>query len=344
MATPVNSLDLAKATEVMVAEAADCVTAQWSTRHLAATMGFASGCAEEIALVVAELTSNLLKHAGRGVLTLRRIERGGQAGVEIETKDHGPGIMDVERSFADGYSTKGTLGYGLGTVNRLMDEVDIRSMPGSGTQIVCRRWMQHRREPSMHGTWDVGVMTRSRRLAPENGDAFIVKRQGSELLAGVIDGLGHGAPAQTAALAAQHFVERHAELPLEEIFVGVSRACRGTRGVVMALVRFYSQTRMAFASVGNVEGRVWGSETRIPLLARRGILGVGEAWAHVEELTWNPRWLLVLHSDGLRTHWQWDDFPGIGREPAKVAAARLIRGLANEADDATVLAVRCEAP
>ncbi len=36
----------------------------------------------------------------------------------------------------------------------------------------------------------------------------------------------------------RHYVESHFEEPLVAIFRGTGRACRGTRGVVMALARF----------------------------------------------------------------------------------------------------------
>ena len=108
----------------------------------------------------------------------------------------------------------------------------------------------------------------------------------------------------------------------------------------MALARFSSTEQMSFASVGNVEARVCGSRERISFLPRRGIVGVDESQVSVQQIIWDPQWILVLHTDGLRTRWQWDDFPGLGREPAKEIAVRLMRDLAVGNDDATVLAVK----
>jgi anti-sigma regulatory factor (Ser/Thr protein kinase) len=344
MATPVNAGDGVTSSEFLIADALACGSVQESARRMALTLGFPAAAAEEIALAVAELASNLVKHAGRGTLILRPLLGSSRKGMEVETLDEGPGIPDVEGSFADGYSTAGTLGYGLGTVNRLMDQVDIRSTPGSGTHIACRRWIREDPSPGYESLWDVGVYTRPRRLAPENGDAFVVKHWGSELLIGLIDGLGHGAEAQKAALAAQQYVQSHNSQPLDRIFAGVGRACKATRGVVMALARFKSSDLLSFASIGNIEARVWSGAERLPLLAKRGILGTLETRVHVHEFPWRPGWLLVLHSDGLRTHWQWDDFPGIDKDPAQIAASKLMRALAGENDDATVLAVRGKNP
>ena len=331
-------------TELLVTEAVDCAVAQHSVRRLALTLGFSGTASEEIALVVAELASNLVKHAGRGALSLRPLHRGERRGIEVAAQDSGPGMSDVERAFADGYSTSGTLGYGLGTVNRLMDEMDVSSAPGSGTKVVCRRWVRPAGESLAAHVWDVGVVTRSLRFAPENGDAFIIKEWDGKLLVGLVDGLGHGELAQQAAVAAQQYVQAHYDQPLDKIFAGTSRACQATRGVVMALAHFPSRERMVFASLGNVEARTSCGLRRMPLPVQRGILGTREAQICVQEFTWNADWALVLHTDGLRTHWNWDDFPGLEREGAQLIAAKLMHKLASGADDATVLAVRSQAP
>ena len=66
--------------------------------------------------------------------------------------------------------------------------------------------------------------------------------------------------------------------------------------------------------------------------------------ARVQEFPWQPHWLLVLHSDGLRSRWHWDDLPGIEKETAQSVASKLMRALATDGDDATVLAVKGRNP
>jgi anti-sigma regulatory factor (Ser/Thr protein kinase) len=318
----------------------DCAMAQKTARQFACGLGFGEQASEEIVLVVAELASNLVKHAGCGALTLRPLNNGERIGIEVETEDHGPGMRDVEEAFKDGYSTGGGLGYGLGTVNRLMDELEVSSTAALGTRILCRRWLRVEADmATVHG-WQVGVATRPRRLAAANGDAFVIHEWSGHLLAGVIDGLGHGEPAQEAALAAQAYVQSHYDSGLDKLFCGVSRACRGTRGVVMALARFESPTAMTLASLGNIEMRPWTGAKRLQITVQRGFLGVHEDHVRVQQHGWDPSWMLVLHSDGLRTHWQWTDFPGLEREPPQAVANKLLSVLAKKDDDATILAVK----
>ena len=108
----------------------------------------------------------------------------------------------------------------------------------------------------------------------------------------------------------------------------------------MALAQFDSSTSMTLANLGNVEVRVWSGEERLQFIVRRGILGVGQARAIVQQHRWEPGWTLVLHSDGLRAHWQWSDFPGLERQPAQAIADSLLHKLARDDDDATVVVVR----
>ncbi len=139
-----------------------------------------------------------------------------------------------------------------------MDELDITSRRGNGTHIVCRRWLREHRPSVRPCPLAFGVATRPRRLSQVNGDAFVVSQWAESALVGVIDGLGHGQFAHRAAQTARQYVENHFDLPLDQIFRGVGRACRATRGVVMALARFdWGQERLSFASVGNILVRVF---------------------------------------------------------------------------------------
>lgn len=326
--------------ELPVSTARDCLSAQECARRIVLTLGFSGTQAEEIVLAVAELASNLVKHAGGGTMTIRPIEMGARTGVDVEAADQGPGIGDVEKSFTDGYSTAGSLGYGLGTVNRLMDEVDVSSAPDCGTRIVCRRWLKSSLPAATRSLWEVAVFTRPRMGTKENGDAFVVKEWDGQLLVGLIDGLGHGGLAQKAALAAQHYVQSHYDQPLDNIFAGASRACRATRGVVMALARFDDAGHMSFAGIGNIEVRARSAAERLPFAVKRGYLGATQLNARVQCFPWKPEWSLVMHTDGLSARWHWSDFPAADLATPQAMARALMRKLASGRDDATVLAIR----
>jgi anti-sigma regulatory factor (Ser/Thr protein kinase) len=319
--------------------------ARRAAKATGAAVGFLPETCEGIALATTELATNLIKHAQGGTLTLTPLAEGGRVGLEVESVDTGPGIADIEQALADRFSTAGSRGTGLGAVNRLMDELDITSRPGFGTRIVCRKWRREERASSRPCPLVVGVATRACHMGSENGDAFVVRQWADCLLVGVIDGLGHGPFANRAARTAQAYVESHFDLPLEQIFRGAGRACRATRGVVMALARFdWGRGRLAFASVGNIEVRVFPLSQPFKFFIRRGVVGLNAPSAVVTEHPWPPGHVLVLHSDGLATHWAWKDFPGLTDLAAPAIAQELLRTLAKEDDDATVAVVKEVSP
>ncbi|HEX5206854.1 MAG TPA: ATP-binding protein [Steroidobacteraceae bacterium] len=324
-----------------IADPVDIRIAEDAARRLSASVGFSAGDCEEVALAVTELASNLIRHAGGGTLSLEPTSREARQGIQIESADSGPGFEDFERALTDGFSTLRSLGTGLGAVNRLMDELEYSPGGSAGAHIVCRRWVRQRAASSAAPKLDFGVASRAYRQLHENGDAFVICKWGDKALAGVIDGLGHGQFAQRAAQAARQYVEQHHDQPLEALFRGAGRACQATRGVVMMLVLLdASRQTFTVASVGDIELRVWGGPERLALVPRRGVVGLRAPAPATAEHPFSPRTVLVMHSDGLRSRWDFSDFPWIAHETASVAAQRLLAALARDDDDATVLVVR----
>ena len=93
-----------------------------------------------VALIVTELATNILKHAKRGEILMRLLDRGDTLGVEFLSLDQGPGIANLTQCFRDGYSTAGSPGTGLGAIARLADEFDMHTIPGKGTAVLARLW------------------------------------------------------------------------------------------------------------------------------------------------------------------------------------------------------------
>jgi anti-sigma regulatory factor (Ser/Thr protein kinase) len=296
--------------DIPISDVGDLGAARLAARSMSTAIGFDERAVEEIALVVSELATNLVKHAKDGILRLQRIEEDGRTGNQTDSEDQGPGIVNVEQAIGDDYSTSGSLGCGLGAVNRLMDEFDVTSRPGAGTSIVCKRWLRVDVPPALACPLVFGVATRPCPLMSVNGDTFVIHEWGESALVGVIDGLGHGQFAYRAAQAARQYVERHYDQPLAEIFRGVARTCQATRGVVMGLARFdWGRATLTFASVGNVEARVFGSPEPMNFVFPRGILGLNARRPVVTQQPWALSNVMVLYSDGLIAHWRWSDFP-----------------------------------
>jgi anti-sigma regulatory factor (Ser/Thr protein kinase) len=240
----------------VVMDPADALIVSHRAREFAVKAGFPHPGEIEMGIVARELATNILRHAGQGSMTLRA--EGPR--MVIEASDDGPGIADSDLAFVDGYTTSGGFGYGLGTVNRLMDHVEIASRPGGGSVVTAHRSVRSAglARPS---PVEVGVATLPKPGFAENGDGYVIHSWDSKLMVGVLDGVGHGAPAKAATQKALSYIAGHFDQPLEGIFRGLEITCCGTRGVVIALARFdWAAQTVEFASIGNIEARVFGTQ------------------------------------------------------------------------------------
>lgn len=331
--------------QVDVSHMSDASEARRLARTMALELGFDEKASEELALVASELATNLVKHAQGGHLTLTSIENAGRKGIQFESQDNGPGIPDIDQAVTDGFSSAESLGYGLGTINRLMDDFDILPRPDgkNGTLITCRRWMRNHIRIHIPGPLSIGIATRAYPNMSLNGDAFVVEQWNESVLIAVIDGLGHGQHANIAAQTAREYIESHYDQPLTTLFRGAGRACRATRGVVMALARFdwgQNPIQIKFASIGNIAVRVFGCPNSMKFRVQRGVVGLNAPDPVVVDYDWDSSFIFVLHSDGLDSKWQWDDYPQLHKLSANETARLLMRNLARDDDDATVIVVK----
>ena len=120
---------------------ADNAQVVYSARQFLADMGFDTVRQFLIATAVSELSTNIIRYAGRGSITFRVCYDGGTKGFEVIAQDQGPGITDISMAMAEGYSSGNSLGLGLSSVKRIMDRFTIKSVPGKGTRVVGIKWM-----------------------------------------------------------------------------------------------------------------------------------------------------------------------------------------------------------
>ena len=93
-------------------EASQVGEARRAAAALARALGFdETGCGQ-VALVVTEAATNLVKHARDGApASCGRWSRTRRSGIEILALDKGPGMADLGRCLRDGFSTAGTPGH-----------------------------------------------------------------------------------------------------------------------------------------------------------------------------------------------------------------------------------------
>ncbi len=85
--------------------------------------------------VISELARNILLYAGFGEILLLQLELRNKTGLVVRALDRGPGIGDIERAVAGGFSTSGGLGMGLSGLKSIADDFIIDTQLGGGTRV-----------------------------------------------------------------------------------------------------------------------------------------------------------------------------------------------------------------
>ena len=112
----------------------------YSVMHLASCLGYSETEQALVSTAASELSTNIIKYAGSGKVYVRILSNGEKNGIEIEAVDNGPGIPDVEMAMSDSYSSGNSLGFGLQSVRRIMDEFEIKTGESEGTVVLARKW------------------------------------------------------------------------------------------------------------------------------------------------------------------------------------------------------------
>jgi anti-sigma regulatory factor (Ser/Thr protein kinase) len=323
---------------IAVTETSQVGEARRKAAGLAEEMRMAETRCGEIALVATELATNLVKHGRGGHILVQSLPRNGHSGLGIMSVDKGPGIADVTKALAGGYSTAGTMGGGLGAIQRVPDLFDFYSS-GSGTVVCAEFWQGKTGQP--HPPVHLGVVCEPMHGEEVCGDGWGARLAPEQATLMVVDGLGHGIFAAEAAREAQRIAEADKTETLNELIENVHDALKKTRGAAFAVARIKpDKGLLTFAGVGNIGASIVGAGTSRAMTSHNGTLG--QHLHRVQEFTypWDAGKVLVMHSDGLASRWDLAAYPGLLHKPPSVIAAVLHRDFSRGRDDVTVLVAK----
>jgi anti-sigma regulatory factor (Ser/Thr protein kinase) len=322
---------------IPVVEPSQIAQARRSVASLGQSGGVSAKDIDRAALIVTELGTNLLKHGGGGTMLMNASDRG----FELIALDRGVGMANPEACIADGYSTAGTLGNGLGAVRRASDELSIASWPGMGTAVLVRiRPPQFKANASTTNA-DIGSVVVAMPGEEACGDAWSLRDDGGSRTIFVVDGLGHGPEAARAAHEAVLQFQRTGAAPVATIIDDVHRALQPTRGGAVAAARIdRASSVMSFAGLGNIAAAIVGMDGKV----RRMVSHNGTAGHNARKIQAfdypGARGLLVMHSDGIDTRWTLSRYPAVQTLDPLLIASLLYRDHARGRDDATVVVAR----
>src|SRR5262247_1700970 len=283
---------------LQVREKSAVAEARREVTGLARTVGFDASEIGRVAIVVTEATSNLVKHAPQGQVLARAFDRDGVAAIEVLALDQGPGIANIGDSLRDGYSTSGSPGTGLGAIKRLSDEFDIYSAPGKGSALVAQLWSRKQPGGTHSPPLKIGVVCLPKPGEEACGDAWAVEWRGGHCVILVADGLGHGADAAAAAMAAVNVLRTHPQLAPAALIEFAHGALRSTRGAALAVADIDLAQEVRYAGIGNIAGITLAPGGARHMVSHPGI--VGHEARKIQEFVypWAQDTVLVMHSDG----------------------------------------------
>lgn len=195
----------------------------------------------------------------------------------------------------------------------------------------------------VNGRFEWGVASRPSPGEEFSGDLHLVLNKPVGILAAVVDGLGHGEEASTAAKTAIDIIRKHSEESLISLMQRCHKALKMTRGTVMTVVSFDATDNTVTAmGVGNVEAVLVRANPRAEprqenVLLRAGVVGYQLPSLYASVLPIYPGDVMIFTTDGIK-----DDFAKRLNYAESIPSMteRILKENFRGNDDALVLAVR----
>ena len=304
-----------------------------------------------IATIISELGSNIAKYAGRGYLSVSRLERFDGVHIEVTAEDSGPGIGDIAQALQDNFSTGGTLGLGLPGVRRMADEFSIASQRGQGTRVYARKLIKARRsapptpftpaesraaDPGSVGDsrWDVACQVRPFPGEARAGDVAAATLVDHGLLLAIIDASGHGARAHSVSARLEECLRKVASTDIAGVMAKLHQCAQGSLGAAVGLAFVEpAQRRFRYLGVGNTRAVKLGREAWRGV-SRDGVLGERFPTPFEQTVPLEADDCLILWTDGMSEHAANTLPKAVLLHSATDVAGRLIGDSARDYDDA----------
>lgn len=174
----------------------------------------------------------------------------------------------------------------------------------------------------------------------ECGDTGIIREFGNRLFIGIVDVLGHGRAAHKVAVSAMDFLEKNYRRDLTEVMEDFNEHVKGSSGLVAGLCHLNVETgALTYVGIGNITVRKFGSSSQ-KIVARDGIVGYMMPRPKEDTMKLHDGDVLVLHTDGVKEHFELADYPELLADDAETIARRIVYQFGKEEDDAACIALR----
>lgn len=323
---------------VIIDDPSQVAAAKRAARNACKLLSLSEEDGDRAELVAVELANNILQHtqhhesAPAAASAPKRAKAGrllfssdalGTA-VQIMAIDSGPGMASIERSIEDGFTTRSTPGLGLGAVQRLSTSMEIFSEFKQGT--IISAFVRKHSKGGMTSPPDVVALSTAAPRETVSGDVWAIVRGITRDLYMVVDGLGHGPFAYEAATVAERcflsFTAANPDISLTQLIEQIHPPMQSTWGSAIAIVAVMHATdKVICCGVGNIKCSLHSSDGRSQgMVSHNGTLGHQIRRVQEFEYCYNEKTLLIIHSDGMSTHWKLSNYQNLAMQsPASIA-------------------------
>lgn len=174
----------------------------------------------------------------------------------------------------------------------------------------------------------------------ECGDIAVMEKYDNQCFIALIDVLGHGIEARKIALSAKGYLENNYKKSLIDIMNGLHEHLKGTRGAVVAICNLDILTgEFTYVGMGNITVRIFGVKpTR--LTPKDGIVGYRMTNPKQLILKLYPEDIVLMHSDGIREHFDIFECAGLLKENAEDIAQGILKKFGKKNDDASCIVLK----
>lgn len=308
---------------------------------LAIDAGFSDTKAAEVDIIVAEIASNLVKHAGGGEILARIFQEENNTVLELISIDSGPGMAEPLRMIEDGVSTSNTLGNGLGAIKRLSDDFQIYSVKNWGTILLSRVYKKAPPKQKKRKNVETGLIVLPKPGEEACGDGVYSSLNGNMLTLFLGDGLGHGPDAEKAVQQAIMALKNCYEKNIPDILRHIHKEVKKTRGLVASIAVFnFSEKYWRICGIGNISTRTHSLLAKSHI-SYNGIVGMNiPATINEQRVPYERGQCIIMCSDGIKTRWDLHKYPNILKYDLSIAAAVIYKDFSRKTDDSSVLITR----
>jgi anti-sigma regulatory factor (Ser/Thr protein kinase) len=331
---------------IVIDEQSQTGEARRLARNLASQSGLDEMRVEQVAIVVTEVCTNILKYGRNGEILLRSTDGddlNSPAAFEVLALDQGPGMSNLDRSLRDGFSTGTSPGQGLGAIVRLSPESDFYTSTDRGTGVLAR-WPTPpcAPVPDRNGILRVGAINVCKPGQEVCGDSWGIDQSADDSMVLMADGLGHGLEAKMASREAVRTLQANPGLGPAELIVRVHQALLSSRGAAVAVAKIDRVRQViTYSGIGNISAQVYsGAKPCQHLVSVNGTAGHQTPRVREFDYPWPEGGMLVLHSDGLSTNSGLEAHPGLGSHDPTLIAGVLYRDFSRRNDDATLVVAK----